>query len=185
MIKIEELEQSSLLTLTPTSHADARGCFSETFNEASFRLNTHLNVTFVQDNESISHKNVFRGFHFQIPPKAQAKLIRVVHGAILDFAVDLRMTSPNFGKIYSIELTAENRKQFFIPEGFAHGFLALEDHTIVNYKCSQYYSPSSEKSLLFSDPNLKIHWPVHINELIISEKDKAGKPLSDFSDIFI
>jgi len=185
MIHFEEIDNSSLLSLVPSTFEDSRGWFSETFNEAVFRLNTQLNITFVQDNESVSHKNVFRGFHFQIPPKAQAKLVRVVHGAIIDFAIDLRMTSPNFGKVYSIELTAENRKQFFIPEGFAHGFIALKDHTIVNYKCSQYYSPASERSLIFHDPNLQINWPVQLNELIISEKDKAGQPLSDFSDIFI
>jgi dTDP-4-dehydrorhamnose 3,5-epimerase len=184
-MKTSYYQESDLIVIENRIFTDERGLFSETFNEALFRLNTGLNIQFVQDNESISHKNVFRGFHFQIPPKSQAKLIRVVHGAIIDFAIDLRASSNKFGCIYSIELTGENKKQFYIPEGFAHGFIALEDHTIVNYKCSQYYSPESERSLLFNDANLSVKWPIPLENLIVSDKDKKGQLLTEFSDIFI
>jgi dTDP-4-dehydrorhamnose 3,5-epimerase len=184
-MNISHYLDSDLLVIENKIFQDERGLFSETFNEALFRLKTGLNIQFVQDNESISFKNVFRGFHFQTPPKSQAKLIRVVHGSIIDFAIDLRASSNKFGCVYSIELTGENKKQFYIPEGFAHGFIALENDTIVNYKCSQYYSPESERSLLFSDPNLNIEWPVPFGELIISEKDRKGQFLNELSDIFI
>jgi dTDP-4-dehydrorhamnose 3,5-epimerase len=184
-MEIQYLQDSPLILIQPKVFLDSRGSFSETFSEALFRMKTGVNINFVQDNESVSKKNVFRGFHFQVPPKAQAKLIRVVKGAIRDFVIDLRKSSDHFGKVFFADLSEENKHQLYIPEGFAHGFIALEDHTIVNYKCSQYYSPESERILLFSDPQIKIEWPISKEELTISSKDMSGQPLSEYSDIFI
>jgi dTDP-4-dehydrorhamnose 3,5-epimerase len=184
-MKINKIPDSDLLVIAPRIFTDDRGTFSETFNEAQFRLSSGLNITFVQDNESISKKNVFRGFHFQVPPKSQAKLVRVVKGAIIDFAIDIRKSSPQFGKVFSIELNDTNKLNFFIPEGYAHGFLSLEENTIVNYKCSQYYSPDSERCLTFNDSDLEITWPVDLNDLIISNKDLNGEKLIQLQDIFM
>lgn len=184
-MKITHLEDSDLLIIEPNLYTDHRGSFMETFNEALFRLKTGLNITFVQDNQSISHANVFRGLHFQIPPKSQAKLIRVTKGKIIDFAVDIRKSSPDFGKCYQIEISDANHIQFFIPEGFAHGFLALEQDTIVQYKCSQYYSPDSERSLFYLDPVLTLSSTFDHREWVVSEKDLQGQLLSELSDFFL
>jgi dTDP-4-dehydrorhamnose 3,5-epimerase len=183
-MNITRLEGSDLLIIEPNVFSDHRGTFMETFNEAVFRLKTGLNITFVQDNQSTSHSGVFRGLHFQIPPKSQAKLIRVSKGSIIDFAVDLRKSSPAFGKCFQLEISAANHLQFYIPEGFAHGFLALEEDTIVQYKCTHYYSPDSERSLHYLDPSLQLHAPLSKTEWIVSEKDQQGQPLSELSDYF-
>jgi dTDP-4-dehydrorhamnose 3,5-epimerase len=183
-MNITRLEDSDLLIIEPSVFSDHRGTFMETFNEAVFRLKTGLNITFVQDNQSTSHSNVFRGLHFQIPPKSQAKLIRVSQGSIIDFAVDLRKSSPHFGRCYQMEISAANHLQFYIPEGFAHGFLALAQDTIVQYKCSHYYSPDSERSLYYLDPALELFSSVSKSEWIVSEKDQQGQVLSELSDYF-
>jgi dTDP-4-dehydrorhamnose 3,5-epimerase len=184
MIDYHELELGGLLLIQPRVFEDSRGYFFESFNEAVFRLGTGLNVTFVQDNESMSNKGTVRGLHFQVPPKAQAKLIRVVQGAILDVAVDLRKSSPTFGKHIMVELSADNKNQLFIPEGFAHGFVVMKDNTIVNYKCNNYYSPDAERCLSIFDKTLNIQWPIIENEMVISEKDQKGLDWSACSDIF-
>ncbi len=180
----QELSLRGLLLIAPRVFKDERGYFFESFNEAIFRLSTGLNMTFVQDNESLSHKGIFRGLHFQVPPKSQAKLIRVVKGRIIDVVVDLRRSSETFGQHLCIELSEDNQSQLFIPEGFAHGFMVLEDNTIVNYKCNNYYSPDAERCLSVFDPTLNIQLPIDQEDWVMSEKDKLGSNLSEFADIF-
>lgn len=148
---------------------DERGYFFESFNLKKFQEQIGENVEFVQDNISVSAKNVLRGLHFQAPPFAQGKLVSVVKGSALDVAVDLRKNSPTYGAYLSVLLSAENGRQFWIPAGFAHGFLALEDDTMFSYKCTQYYHPQSEQSLRWDDPQLAIEWG--IEQPIISAKD--------------
>jgi dTDP-4-dehydrorhamnose 3,5-epimerase len=184
-MKISPLSLSGLLTIEPRVFHDDRGYFFESFNEASFRLNTGLNLTFVQDNQSFSCKNAMRGLHFQVPPKSQAKLIQVVTGSILDVVVDLRRSSPTFGQHLMIELKASDFKFLFVPEGFAHGFLSLEDNTLVKYKCSQYYAPDAERCLHVADESLKIEWPIDWKKAFMSPKDTIGLSLKDCSDFFI
>lgn len=183
-MKISSLSLSGLVLIEPRVFNDDRGYFFESFNEAVFRITTGLNVTFVQDNESMSQRGTFRGLHFQIPPKAQAKLIRVVRGRILDVVVDLRKSSDTFGQHLCVELSAENQHQLFIPEGFAHGFLVLENQTVVNYKCNNYYSPDAERCLSIFDSNLPKDWPIDQSDWVLSEKDQQGLGLTDVSDIF-
>jgi dTDP-4-dehydrorhamnose 3,5-epimerase len=181
-MKIEKTRFRDLLVLTPDVFRDERGYFFEPFNEARFRVETGLNVTFVQDNESLSKKNVLRGMHFQVPPKSQAKLIRVTTGAVLDVVVDLRKTEPTFGEHFSVVLSAENKLQLFVPEGFAHGFLVLEEDTIFSYKCTNYYSREYDRSLLWNDPDFGIDWQV--DSPLISEKDQNAMPFADFDTPF-
>jgi dTDP-4-dehydrorhamnose 3,5-epimerase len=161
---------------------DERGAFSESFNEAKFRIETGMNLTFVQDNESVSKKDVLRGLHFQVPPKSQAKLVRVSRGAVLDVVVDLRTTEPTFGQSFKIMLSEENKTQLFIPEGFAHGFLVLEDQTIFAYKCTNYYSKEHDRSMLWCDEQLNIDWG--ISNPIVSDKDKHAQRFTDFQSPF-
>ncbi len=156
----------------PKIFEDERGNFSETFNQEAFRKETGVDVLFVQDNQSISKKNVLRGFHFQVGAYAQAKLIRVVKGKIIDVCVDLREDSSTYLKHFKIELSATNAKQLFIPKGFAHGFLALEDNTIVSYKCDNFYNKQFEKGIKYNDPILGVDWQIDHDQLIISEKDQ-------------
>lgn len=141
-----------------------------------------IDVSFVQDNESMSMKKVLRGLHFQLPPYSQAKLVRVALGAVQDVAVDLRAGSPTYGKWYSAILTASEKNMMFIPEGFAHGFLTLEDHTIFQYKCSNYYHREKEGTIIWNDTDLNIHWA--IDEPIVSEKDLKGSSFSGFTSPF-
>ncbi|MEN9332909.1 MAG: hypothetical protein RLY35_89 [Bacteroidota bacterium] len=173
------------MTIEPRVFHDERGYFFESFNEAAFRLNTGLNLTFVQDNQSCSRKHALRGLHFQVPPKSQAKLIQVVSGSILDVVVDLRRSSPTFGQHLMIELNAKDFKFLFVPEGFAHGFLSLEDDTMVKYKCSQYYAPDAERCLHVGDSGIQIPWPISLTSASMSAKDQAGLSLSECSDFFI
>ena len=181
MLSIETTSFRDLLVLHPRQFEDHRGLFFESFNEARFRIQTGLNITFVQDNISHSAKYVLRGMHFQASPKSQAKLVTIIAGSVLDVVVDLRRTEPTYGQWFSMELSAANGKQLFIPEGFAHGFLTLEDQTIFHYKCSNYYSPEAERSLLWKDPAIGIQWPVAAP--ILSDKD-AEAPLFHELDAF-
>lgn len=169
-----------LLIITPKVFQDSRGYFFESFHRQKWEdvLQTH----FVQDNESQSAKGVLRGLHFQKPPYAQAKLVRVIKGSVLDVAVDLRKKSPTFGQYFKIVLSAENKLQFFIPEGFAHGFVALEDQTIFSYKCSNYYYPESEGAIIWNDKQLGIDW--EISNPLISDKDNKALTLSEFDNPF-
>lgn len=165
-----------VLIIEPQIFPDGRGCFFESFSERVFSEKVHP-VKFVQDNESVSRKGVLRGLHYQIPPYAQSKLVRVVRGAVLDVAVDMRKGSPTFGKYVSVELSGDNRRQLFIPRGFAHGFLALENETVLQYKCDNYYAPGHEGGLIFNDPQVGICWGMAGDELILSEKDRANPGL--------
>lgn len=163
---------------------DQRGFFSETYNVRQF-ADHGIDADFVQDNHSFSRRRgTIRGLHFQIPPHAQAKLVRVLRGAIYDVAVDLRTVSPTYGRSVSVELSAENREQLFIPAGFAHGFCTLEDDTEVLYKVDAYYAPDCERGLLWNDPALNIDWPVDEAKAILSDKDRTYPPLSDLPAYF-
>ncbi len=160
-----------VLILEPTRYGDQRGYFMESFSARDFEQAVGYSVHFVQDNESLSAKGVLRGLHFQREPYAQAKLVRVVRGRVLDVAVDIRKGSPTFGRYVAVELSGENGRQLFIPKGFAHGFLALEDETVFQYKCDEYYHPESEDGIAWNDPEVAIDWGVGEDEVILSEKD--------------
>lgn len=167
-----------VVLLAPKVFGDARGFFFESFNQAAFDQATGTRHAFVQDNHSRSSKGVLRGLHYQKAPHAQGKLVRVTHGATFDVAVDLRQGSPTFGKWFGIELSAANHKMLWIPEGFAHGFLALEDNTHVHYKTTTFYHKESEGSLRWNDPDLAIRWPA-INPLTLNRKDAEAPLLAD------
>ena len=158
-------------------HGDARGWFVEQYNAARYKA-VGITADFVQDNESFSSKGVVRGLHWQAAPHTQAKLVRVIHGAVWDVAVDIRKGSPTFGKHVSCVLSGENKKQFFIPKGFAHGFVVLEDNTLFSYKCDAFYNKDSERGLMFNDPALKIKWPVLDMSILLSEKDRENPILA-------
>jgi dTDP-4-dehydrorhamnose 3,5-epimerase len=180
-VEIEEKEIKGLIEIFPKVFGDQRGFFLETFNAS--RYNDILrNIQFVQDNFSSSNKGVLRGLHFQNPPYSQGKLVQVITGLALDVAVDLRRNSETYGQHVKVLLSSEKRNQFWIPEGFAHGFLALEDNTIFSYKCTNYYNPQSEVTILWNDRNLKIDW--QIDNPIISPKDKEGMLFKDFDTPF-
>jgi len=158
--------------------ADHRGYFMETYNYQDFKK-AGLDINFVQDNQSSSSKGVLRGLHFQ-KQHPQGKLVRVIKGAVFDVAVDIRKHSRTYGKWYGITLTSENKKMFYIPEGFAHGFLVLSDEVEFVYKCTTFYHPEDEGGIAWNDPEIGIHWPLeHIEKLILSEKDKKWKPLEE------
>ncbi|MCL4815583.1 MAG: dTDP-4-dehydrorhamnose 3,5-epimerase [Flavobacteriales bacterium] len=164
-----------LVVIQPSVFEDDRGCFFESYNEFFFAQNG-IDIKFVQDNQSISHKSVLRGLHFQIPPYSQAKLVRVIKGSVLDVAVDIRKKSDTYGQYFSIELNETNKTMLYIPEGFAHGFIAKENDTVFVYKCSNFYVKESERCILWNDPIIDIDW--HERNPIISEKDKLGALLN-------
>jgi dTDP-4-dehydrorhamnose 3,5-epimerase len=177
---LEKTNIKDIILLTPRVYKDERGYFMESYNQKKVEI--LIKDRFVQDNESVSHKNVLRGLHFQLPPYAQSKLIRVVKGSILDIAVDLRKDSSTYGEHFKQVLSGENKKQLYIPVGFAHGFLSLEDNTILNYKCSDYYSASAEASIIWNDPQLKINWG--IENPILAEKDQLAENFITFENPF-
>lgn len=170
-----------LLIVEPKVFRDERGYFFEAHNQKKLK-EAGLDVTFVQDNESKSQRGVLRGLHFQKPPYAQGKLVRVIKGAVLDIAVDIRKGSPAFGKYHAVKITEENKKMFWIPPGFAHGFVTLEDETIFFYKCTDYYNKESEASIFWNDPNLNIDWGVE--DPVISEKDQKAPYFAHFDSPF-
>ena len=163
--------------LKPKVFRDARGYFTETYNAARY-AEAGIRAVFVQDNESLSMKGVVRGLHWQAAPATQAKLVRVIRGSVWDVAVDIRKGSPTFGKNVSAVLSAENGHQFYIPRGFAHGFIVLEDDTLFSYKCDNLYAPALERGMRFDDPALGIEWPDIGVELVLSEKDRRHPPLA-------
>ena len=175
-MKVAATAIPGLLLLEPTIHEDERGFFFESFNQKRFEDATGLNIRFVQDNHSRSVKRVLRGLHYQIR-RPQGKLLRVTAGEVFDVAVDLRRSSPTFGKFAGIVLSAENKKQLWIPEGFAHGYLVLSEAAEVLYKTTDYYSPEHERCLIWNDPEVGIDWPKD-GEPILSAKDRLGLPLS-------
>lgn len=172
-MKITNTKLEGCFILEPQIFNDSRGYFYESFNKQKFQDLTGLELNFVQDNESLSTKGVLRGLHYQIGEYAQAKLIRVIKGAVLDVVVDLRKQSPTFGEIITTELSEKNKKQMYVPRGFAHGFVVLSDTAVFSYKCDNFYNKASERGILFSDSNLNIDWKLPHDELIISEKDLA------------
>lgn len=178
-MKVEQTKIEGLLIIHPTVFGDDRGWFMESFNQQQFTnafLELGLNVPkFVQDNHSLSQKGVLRGLHYQNVPHAQGKLVRVVQGKAWDVAVDIRKDSKTYGQWVGIELSAQNKTMLWIPEGFAHGFIALEDNTQFLYKATNYYNKESEGAILWNDPNLAIEWPLeNIAEVLVSDKDKIA-----------
>jgi len=169
--------------IEPRIFGDARGYFFESFSQREFEEKV-CKTTFVQDNESKSIAGVVRGLHFQKPPFTQSKLVRVVRGAVLDVAVDIRKGSPTFGQHVAVELTEDNHRQFFIPRGFAHGFVVLSDEAIFQYKCDNYYAPQSEGAIAWNDPALGIDWRVPTENRILSEKDMHHPLLADLDSPF-
>ena len=181
-MKVQQTNIEGVYIVEPVLHGDERGYFMESFSERDFEAQTGLKVRFVQDNESCSRKGVLRGLHFQKEPYAQAKLVRVVRGKVLDVAVDIRPESQTFGKYVATELSAENHRQMFIPKGFAHGYVVLEDDTVFQYKCDEYYHPEAEGGIAWNDPQIAIDWGVAENEVILSEKDKHRPLLSELCE---
>lgn len=180
-MQVEKTPLNDLVLIKPRVFPDERGYFYEAFNAKTF-ADKGLNVTFVQDNVSMSQKGVLRGIHFQKPPFAQGKLVQVLRGSVLDVAVDLRKESPSYGKHFSYVLSAENKTQLYVPEGFGHGFVTLEDNTLFSYKCSNYYNKDSEGAILWNDPELNIDW--QIEQPIISAKDQEAQPFANFKTPF-
>ncbi len=172
-----------VVIIEPRVFADARGYFFESFSQKEFEEKV-CKTTFVQDNESKSSYGVLRGLHFQKPPFAQSKLVRVVQGAVLDVAVDIRKGSPTFGQYVAVELTAENHRQFFVPRGFAHGFVVLTEEVFFHYKCDNFYAPQNEGALAWDDPDLAIDWRVPADKTVLSEKDKLHDCLKDAKWLF-
>lgn len=173
-----------VLIIEPRVFGDARGYFFESYSVRDFVTASGFEVNFVQDNESLSHYGVVRGLHFQLPPFAQSKLVRVVEGTVLDVAVDIRKGSPTFGKHIAVELSAENKRQFFIPKGFAHGFAVLSETAVFQYKCDEYYHPEAEGAIAWNDPALAIDWLVPDDKVLLSEKDKVHPQMKDFVSPF-
>lgn len=172
-----------VVIIEPKVFSDHRGYFFESFSERDFCQQVR-EVKFVQDNESKSCFGVLRGLHFQKPPHAQSKLVRVVKGAVLDVAVDIRKGSPTFGQHVAVELTEDNHRQFFIPRGFAHGFVVLTDEVIFQYKCDNFYAPQHEGSIAWDDPDLGIDWKIPSDKIILSEKDSRHTRLKDADWLF-
>jgi len=171
-------------SIVPKRHVDDRGWFSEIFHEKRLR-DLGITCRFVQDNQAISRRaGTLRGLHFQLPPAAQAKLVSVLRGRILDVAVDIRSGSPTFGKYVSIELSAENGRQLYIPVGFAHGYLTLEDDVVLMYKVSDYYAPAYDSGICWNDPDIAMPWPFKYNDIIASDKDRRLPLLKEFASPF-
>ena len=173
-----------VVIIEPKVHGDSRGYFVETFVSNKLEEFLGYQINFCRDNESKSSKGVLRGLHYQLPPHAQTKLVRVIHGRVLDVAVDIRKNSPTFGKYVAVELSGENKKQLLIPRGFAHGFVVLEDDTIFAYKVDNYYSPECDRGIAFDDKNLNIDWILNHNELNLSAKDIKQPKLNETNDLF-
>jgi dTDP-4-dehydrorhamnose 3,5-epimerase len=184
-MQVEETKLKDCVIVKDTLLKDPRGYFFESFNQQKFNELTRLNVQFVQDNQSKSSKGVLRGLHFQLGDHAQAKLVRVLDGEVLDVAVDIRPNSKTFGEHIAIELSAENETQLFVPRGFAHGFVVLSDTATFFYKCDNYYHKLSESGIIYNDPQLAIQWQLTSDDLLLSEKDLVLKNLNDISGTLI
>ncbi len=177
-MKITETPIPGLFVIDPRVFEDERGYFFESFNQLRFE-EQKLVSRFVQDNESKSSYGVIRGLHYQLAPYSQTKLVRVISGSVFDVAVDLREGSPTFGQWYGVELTAGNKKQFYIPKGFAHGFSVLSDYAVFAYKCDDFYNPSADRGISYDDPSLNIDWMIPSGMAVISEKDKKHPSFAD------
>lgn len=182
-MNVIQTEIEGVVIIEPRLFEDARGYFFESFSERDFNANVRT-VRFVQDNESKSAYGVVRGLHFQKPPFTQSKLVRVIRGAVLDVAVDIRKGSPTFGQYVAVELTGENHRQFFVPKGFAHGFSVLSEEAVFQYKCDNFYAPQSEGAIAWNDPSIGIDWRIPSDKIILSEKDKNHPLLSEAEWLF-
>ncbi|MDR9499912.1 MAG: dTDP-4-dehydrorhamnose 3,5-epimerase [Hydrogenovibrio sp.] len=180
----EDLALDGLFTITPKTFGDQRGYFSETFRLDLLESKLGHAIQFVQDNESFSQKGVLRGLHYQAPPFAQAKLVRVISGRVLDVAVDIRQGSPTFGMRACVELSSRNRKQLFIPRGFAHGFVVLSEQALFQYKVDNYYAPDHDRGIAWNDPDLGIDWKLAPEQLHLSDKDLRHPFLKDIESEF-
>ena len=180
-MRIEQTPLKDCFIIHEKVHGDARGYFIETINQRDFKAASGLDIQFVQDNQSKSSKGVLRGLHMQRGSSAQAKLVRVLAGSVLDVAVDLRKGSPSFGQHFTIELTADNHKQFFVPAGFAHGFVVLSESATFFYKVDKFYEPGNEVGIMYNDADLKIDWKLADNELILSDKDKVLGSFAEYA----
>ena len=181
-MRVTPAEIPNIFIVEPTVFSDDRGFFLESFNQQVWEEKTGLKTTFVQDNHSRSTRGVLRGLHYQLPPSAQAKLVRCSVGEIYDVAVDIRRSSKTFGQWHGSVLSATNKKQLWIPEGFAHGFLVLSDIAEVQYKTTAYYAPESDRTILWNDSDLKVDWPTDTTP-VLSEKDQTGRPFCN-ADLF-
>jgi dTDP-4-dehydrorhamnose 3,5-epimerase len=177
-------EIEDVIIIEPQVHGDDRGYFIETFRADKLEEFLGYKLNFGQDNESKSSKGVLRGLHYQLPPHAQTKLVRVIQGRVLDVAVDIRKNSPSFGEYVAVELSAENKKQLLVPRGFAHGFVVLEDDTIFAYKVDNYYSPQCDRGIAFDDESLNIDWILEKEELKLSPKDTTQPKLNETNNLF-
>ena len=173
-----------VIIIEPKVHGDERGYFVETFRADKLEEFLGFKINFCQDNESKSSRGVLRGLHYQLPPFAQTKLVRVIQGRVLDVAVDIRYNSPTFGQFVAVELSAENKKQLLVPRGFAHGFVVLEDNTVFAYKVDNYYSPECDRGIAFDDESLNIDWILKKEELKLSDKDTKQPKLNETKDLF-
>ena len=176
-MKTQTTEIEGIVIVEPQVFGDSRGYFMETYQKEKY-VAAGIDVTFMQDNESMSRYGVVRGLHYQAEPYAQAKLIRVVAGRVLDVAVDIRKDSPTYGKVFTLELSSENKLQLFLPHGIAHGFAVLSETAVFTYKCDNFYAPQYEHTIRYDDPVLNIDWRIPVDQRIISEKDKKGLPFS-------
>ena len=176
-MKTQTTEIEGIVIVEPQVFGDSRGYFMETYQKEKYAA-AGIDVTFVQDNESMSRYGVVRGLHYQAEPFAQAKLIRVVAGRVLDVAVDIRKDSPTYGKVFTLELSSENKLQLFLPHGIAHGFAVLSETAIFTYKCDNFYAPQYERTIRYDDPTLAIDWKIPVAQRIISEKDMKGLPFN-------
>ena len=182
-MNIKSTEIPDLLIIEPKVFEDPRGYFFESFNERVLEEN-RLNYKFVQDNQSKSVYGVIRGLHYQIEPYSQTKLIRVLQGTILDVVVDIRKGSPNFGDVFTLELSDENKRQLLVPKGFAHGFSVISQTAVVLYKCDEFYNKESERGIFFNDPDLKIDWQIDMKHAVVSEKDRILPPFKNAENNF-
>lgn len=183
-MQLKRTEIPDVIIIEPQIHGDNRGYFIETFVRNKLEEFIRYKISFCQDNESKSSKGVLRGLHYQLPPFAQTKLVRVIQGRVLDIALDIRKGSPTFGKHVAMELSSENKKQMFVPRGFAHGFVVLEEDTIFAYKVDNYYSPKCDRGIAFDDEDLNINWILKKEELKLSQKDTKQPKLSQTNDLF-
>jgi len=175
-MKVTETRLPGVKIIDPLVFSDSRGCFLESFNQQRFGQLVQRDVTFVQDNHSVSTKGVIRGLHYQISPFSQGKLVRVVSGAVFDVAVDIRPDSKSFGKWVGVDLTGDNNRQLWIPEGYAHGFQVISESAVFLYKTTNFYSPEHERCIRWDDPTLSIDWPIK-DKPLVSDKDAEGLPL--------
>lgn len=183
-MEVIETNIEGLIIIEPKIYGDDRGYFYESFSAKEFAEKVDPHVVFVQDNQSYSSYGVLRGLHFQNPPYAQSKLVRVIQGRVIDVAVDIRKSSPTYGKYIAVELTGENHRQFFVPRGFAHGFVVLSETALFQYKCDNLYVPQSEGAIIWNDPDININWNIPVENVKLSAKDKLHGILKNFDSPF-